>query len=91
MKFPWITFHKASCFQTRFMRYLDGESGIAGECREKNKLLCNAFIIALGDDEANIKMANSLIDDLKHESAFTNKRSSVYPQMIYVNLRDEKN
>ena len=91
MKFPWITFHKASCFQTRFMRYLDGESGVAGERREKNKLLCNAFIIALGDDEANIKMANSLIDDLKHESAFTNKRSSVYPQMIYVNLRDEKN
>ena len=38
-----------------------------------------------------VKMANSLIDDLKHESAFTNKRSSVYPQMIYVNLRDEKN
>lgn len=91
MKFPWVTFHKASCFQTRFVRFLDAESGIGGGRAERNKLLCNAFIIALGDDEANIRMANSLIDDLKHEAGFTDGRSPAYPQMIYVNLRDERN
>ncbi len=87
MKFPRITFHKASCFQTKFMRFLDDESGIS----QKNKLFCNAFIIALGNDEANLKMANAIIDDLKHESGISGGKSLVYPQMIYVNLRDGKN
>lgn len=87
MKFPHVTFHKASCFQTKFMRFLDGESGKT----QKNKLVCNAFILALGSDESNIRMANALIDDLKHESGMTDGQASVYPQMIYVNLRDGKN
>ncbi len=89
MKFPILGFHCVSCFDLSFMAYLDRQSG--EETKYSNKTQYNAFVIALGDDELNISMANSLIDDLKHELLTSDNATGVYPQTVYINIRDEKN
>lgn len=92
MQFPRVKFHKASCFDLSFLDVLDERMGAetGRKERESSKFTYNAFIIALGDDELNIAMANALIDDIKHEAGLTD-RTRIFPQSIYVNIRDEKN
>lgn len=87
MGFPVAVLHNASCFGAEFMRNLD--KNLAG-ANKKGKFAFKAFIISLGNDEANINMANALIDDFKHEALAGNARSG-FPQTLYVNIRDEKN
>lgn len=95
MGFPRICFHKVSCFDLDFMRMLDEKIDADGPL-VKNDV--RAFIICLGTDEANIRMANALIDDFKHEAYAADSKASASGggsepllQTIYVHIRDEKN
>lgn len=82
MGFPYVFFHRGSCFDARFMKMLDDEM---------DKALVRAYVICLGNDENNILMANALIDDYKHERFRVQEPASGFPQTIYVHIRDEKN
>lgn len=86
MAFPVVAFHNDSCFDLSFARLLDARIDGSGATRGRN--FYNSVVIALGDDEDNLAMANMLIDDLKHERASCDEKRL---QIIYVNLRDEKN
>ena len=104
MGFPRICFHKVSCFDLDFMRMLDDKIDADGPLV---KNVVRAFIICLGTDEANIRMANALIDDFKHEAYAADSKASASGdgsgpsasgggsepllQTIYVHIRDEKN
>ncbi|MBQ7408928.1 MAG: hypothetical protein IJW13_06670 [Clostridia bacterium] len=98
-KVPLICFHKASCFDYRFMDYLDQKLGperisesTAHGNGNSNKSRYKAFIIALGDDELNISMANSLLDDIRHEATYVDGHGrTAQTQTIYINLRDKNN
>ncbi len=86
LAFPVVGFHQESCFAMPFVNYLDSHIGETSS----NKTKYNCFVVALGDDERNISMANALIDDVKHED-MQSTANGVYPQTIYVNVRDERN
>ena len=85
--FPRICFHKTSSFDLNFMRMLDTD--ISGD-GSSVKNAVRAFIICLGSDEANIRMANALIDDFKHE-VYAGDSAVPTLQTVYVHIRDEKN
>lgn len=95
--FPILFLHNASCMGMDFLQKLDRWTGIESNELEKDNSRCRgicrspykAFIIALGDDEANISIANALIDDIKRESVKFNR--IINHQTIYVNIRDERN
>lgn len=86
-RLPRLVFHEVSCFEPGFFDELDSNtsSSVQGASR---KLEYNAYIIALGDDESNIAMANALLDDFKHEKNAAGGRESV---IVYVNVRDSRN
>lgn len=100
--FPMVFFHNASCTGLDFLQKLDRWTGRENSVMDDKdngqysalprKSPYKAFIISLGDDEANISIANALIDDIKRESA---RRISLgetcFRQTIYVNIRDERN
>lgn len=86
MGFPFVCFHRTSCFDDAFMGMLD--KNIIG------KRQVRAFLVCLGDDEANIRLANAIIDDYKHElyaGEEARGQGRVRPQVLYVHIRDEKN
>lgn len=90
MRLPQLVFHKVSCFDPGFFDELDGESGqddIKAAGKKKRKQEYNAYIVALGDDESNIAMANVLLDDFKHE----NRSFKDGKVIVYVNVRDSRN
>ena len=90
MRLPQLVFHKVSCFDPGFFDELDGESGqddIKAAGKKKRKQEYNAYIVALGDDESNVAMANALLDDFKHENR-SFKDGNV---IVYVNVRDSRN
>ena len=80
---PVVAFHKVSAFEDAFVKFLDKKTG-----ESSTKEHYKAFIIALGDDERNILMANSLISDIMCERASSGK---TIESTIYVNIRDKKN
>ena len=83
LSFPVVCFHKISAFEDLFLKFLDKKTG-ASSTKEYYK----AFIIALGDDERNILMANALISDILCERATSGRTLEA---TIYVNIRDKKN
>lgn len=83
LKLPVVAFHKVSAFEDAFVKFLDKKTG-----ESSTKEHYKAFIIALGDDERNILMANSLISDIMCERASSGK---TIDSTIYVNIRDKKN
>lgn len=90
MRLPQLVFHKVSCFDPGFFDELEGESGgddIKAPGKKKRKQEYNAYIIALGDDESNVAMANALLDDFKHENRIFQDGNVI----VYVNIRDSRN
>ena len=88
MRLPRLVFHRVSCFEPDFFDELDSQTEKSGNNLSR-KLEYNAYVIALGDDESNIAMANALLDDLRHDKhGFDADRGSV---VIYVNVRDSRN
>lgn len=87
-RLPRLVFHEVSCFEPGFFDELDSNTSSADQGASR-KLEYNAYIIALGDDESNIAMANALLDDFKHDKhGFDADRGSV---IVYVNVRDSRN
>ena len=87
-RLPRLVFHEVSCFEPGFFDELDSNTSSSDQGASR-KLEYNAYIIALGDDESNIAMANALLDDFKHDKrGFDAYRGSV---IVYVNVRDRRN
>ena len=87
-RLPRLVFHEVSCFEPGFFDELDSNTSSADQGASR-KLEYNAYIIALGDDESNIAMANALLDDFKHDKhGFDADKGSV---IVYVNVRDSRN
>lgn len=87
-RLPRLVFHEVSCFEPGFFDELDSNTSSADQGASR-KLEYNAYIIALGDDESNIAMANALLDDFKHDKrGFDAVKGSV---IVYVNVRDRRN
>lgn len=55
----------------------------------KRKYDYNLIVVALGNDDSNVSVANALIEDIKHELAAGGAQSK--PQIIAINLRDSQN
>lgn len=87
--FPVIALHSVSCFSYEFINYLDEKMVCERQGEKSNKSRYNAFIVALGNDEDNIKMANSLLYNLKREKCDSAKNTML--QTVYVNIRDKRN
>ena len=88
MRLPRLVFHEVSCFEPGFFDELDRQTEKSGK-NVSRKLEYNAYVIALGDDESNIAMANALLDDFKHDKrGFDAVKGSV---IVYVNVRDRRN
>ena len=88
MRLPRLVFHRVSCFELDFFDELDRQTEKSGK-NVSRKLEYNAYVIALGDDESNIAMANALLDDFKHDKCgFDAVKGSV---IVYVNVRDRRN
>lgn len=87
MAFPLIVFHPETAFSMSFVHHLKQKVS----AKQSNLFKYNAYIIAIGDDEANIAMANALLDNIKHQLKHNNCEEHIYPQCLYVNIRDEKN
>lgn len=83
LNLPVVAFHKVSAFEDSFVKFIDKKTG-----ESSTKEHFKAFIIALGDDERNILMANALISDIMCERASSGK---TIESTIYVNIRDKKN
>lgn len=87
-RLPRLVFHEVSCFEPGFFDELDSNTSSADQGASR-KLEYNAYIIALGDDESNIAMANALLDDFKHDKRGVDAyKGSV---IVYVNVRDRRN
>ena len=87
MKLPVIVMHNTSCFGSDYIRYLDSQTGADSRSQSYNLIL-----IALGKDEDNIKIANALLADIKHE--LSNPRNTAKPaklQTIAINIINKKN
>ena len=89
MCFPVIAFHYLSAFDYEFIKNLNEEYVDEKGAKKTNKSRYNAIIIALGNDERNIKMANSLLFDIKRNSTATKDKTKM--QTIFVNIRSEAN
>ena len=85
-RLPRLVFHEVSCFEPGFFDELDRQTEKSGK-NVARKLEYNAYVIALGDDESNVAMANALLDDFKHENR-SFKDGNV---IVYVNVRDSRN
>ena len=86
-KLPVVAFHKVSSFNHGFLRFLDKNTGNINS----TKSAYNAFIVALGDDELNIMMANSIIADVKNERIICGNNEPNKVKTLYVNLRNQDN
>lgn len=85
MGFPVVEFHDGNCFDIDVVGEIGGSDGVL-------KRPAKAYVIALGNDEENISIANNIIDDFKHEQLlFGADKPDKTLKIIYVNLRDEKN
>ena len=87
MKLPVVVMHNASCFGSDYLDYLDSRTGADSRSQEYNLI-----IVALGKDEDNIKMANALLADIKHE--LNNLRNATRPaklQTIAINILNKRN
>lgn len=89
MKLPVVGFHNASCFDPAFMRCLDRLTGThkAGE----RIPMYRGIVVALGDDEANIAMANALLNDIKRECMYRSAQRESFGQTLYVHIRNVQN
>lgn len=79
-KLPLFVFHNTSCFNQDFVKFLykDGDHILAKDY--------NLIIVALGDDEINIQVANAIISRLNHENQITGKH-----KIVAVNIFNQKN
>lgn len=102
-----INLHQESALSEEMIKLLDriideGKGADAGARQtqpdvksEKTKSLSkyNLILIALGDDDSNVNIANALLEDCKHEYAKSNAKAvdGRRTQVIAINLRNRLN
>ena len=90
LKFPHIYLHKKNVNSLSLLRGIDSSLGTdRKELKEWKKF--NSIVIALGNDEDNIAMANTILQDLRQELYSGKNKNDNRPIDIYVNVRDAKN
>ena len=82
MSYPIFHFKKLDCRSNEFLEQFDTA---IGKTDKENTKQPDVFVIAMGDDYANIRIANAIIQDTVNE-ANTEKK-----QIIFVNVWDSKN
>lgn len=90
MAFPIVIMHKENSFGYPFLAAEGTETAI--DCACKNGI--RDFVVALGSDEKNIKMANMLIDSFRRlfiKSSLADEKCNLPHIKIYVNLIEERN
>lgn len=100
MEYPCFRFHAESCFTHDILGKLDdmlGDGEVTEGTKEEKTPSYNAYVIALGDDDENIELANDLIDDYRREydahEAYKEYGMGHNDQLqiIYVHIRDDRN
>ena len=92
-----LKLNRVSVFSDMMLNKLDKITGDTGTEKESESTNAreslrgyNLIIIALGDDDSNVNVANALIDDIRHELGRKKDAQSPY-QIIAINLRDKLN
>lgn len=84
LQFPVVKFREQSCTEKEFFDMIDKDTGTDA------KSDYNMFVVALGTDNRNITVANTLIADIKKEYR-ESPQSVKKTQLIAVNIRDCRN
>ncbi len=79
-----VRLYQESAYSDSILRMLDKNLG-------ENKSDYNLIVIALGDDDSNVSIANALLEDYKHEFEPIGKKQNGKRQVFAVNLRDKLN
>ncbi len=90
MAFPIVVMHKENCFKYPFMDDEGTEIALKAVCDNNIR----DFVVALGNDERNIAMANMLIGSFNRvflELQQSGKKSILPKIKIYVNLIESRN
>lgn len=86
ISFPLISYLEQSCTSDKFINLLDHSTG-----EQYGKMQTfNTIVIALGDDDVNIKLANAIICDARKELIKSDSKGGV-PQVIAVHIRNADN
>lgn len=80
-----VNIYRESAFSKEFIRRADKNTGL----RKSTKYDYNLIVIALGNDDSNVSIANALLEDIKHE--LTRGCGNDGYQTIAINLRDKQN
>lgn len=79
-----VRLYQESAYSDSILKMLDKNLG-------ENKSDYNLIVIALGDDDSNVGIANALLEDYKHEFEPIGKKQNGKRQVFAVNLRDKLN
>ncbi len=79
-----VRLYQESAYSDSILRMLDRNLG-----EEKSDY--DLIVIALGDDDSNVSIANALLEDYKHEFVPIGKKKNGKRQVFAVNLRDKLN
>ena len=79
-----VRLYQESAYSDSILRMLDRNLG-----EEKSDY--DLIVIALGDDDSNVSIANALLEDYKHEFEPIGKKQNGKRQVFAVNLRDKLN
>ena len=88
MKFPHIYLHRKNCNSLSLLQDANPKAKLPDSWEK-----FNSIVIALGDDEANIMTANSIIQSIR-QKLYSNNYQQEYEHSyvdIYVNIRNDKN
>lgn len=82
-----IRLHQDSAYSETILRMLDRNLG-------ENISRYNLIVVALGDDDSNVNIANALLEDCKREfssNTESGSRKNIKNQVFAINLRDKLN
>lgn len=80
-----VNMYRESAFSKEFIKRADKNTGL----RKCSKYDYNLIVIALGNDDSNVSIANALLEDVKHELMRGSGKDGY--QTIAINLRDKQN
>lgn len=91
-----VRLHHESAYSNTILNTLDDNMGpeyahTGNDKKEKEKEKYNLIIIALGDDDSNVNIANAILEDSKHEELSPDKGVKDRWQVIAINLRNRLN
>lgn len=87
-----VRLHSESAYSKKILNKLDNLLGSENKEESENKQKdYNLIIIALGDDDSNVNIANAILEDSKHEKLSSDIKKKENWQVIAINLRNKLN